>query len=75
MIIENEKSAQKLDLSSLKNSRASDHDAQDMALIAPTGMPFLLGKGGIRHSPKEYAMENLANVFLHTILELDVGRA
>ncbi len=51
------------------------HDAQDMALIAPTGMIFVPSVGGISHSPKEFTssedMANGANVLLHTILELD----
>jgi N-carbamoyl-L-amino-acid hydrolase len=51
------------------------HDAQDMALIAPTGMIFVPSKGGISHSPKEFTsakdMANGANVLLHTILALD----
>ena len=51
------------------------HDAQDMALIAPTGMIFVPSKSGISHSPKEFTsaedMANGANVLLHTILALD----
>ena len=51
------------------------HDAQDMALIAPTGMIFVPSKGGISHSPKEFTsasdMANGANVLLNTILALD----
>ena len=51
------------------------HDAQDMALIAPTGMIFVPSKGGISHSPKEFTsasdMANGANVLLKTILALD----
>ncbi len=51
------------------------HDAQDMALIAPTGMIFVPSVGGISHSPKEFTsasdMANGANVLLHTILALD----
>jgi len=51
------------------------NDAQDMALIAPTGMIFVPSKGGISHSPREFTspkdMANGANVLLHTILALD----
>ncbi len=51
------------------------HDAQDMALIAPTGMIFVPSKGGISHSPKEFTsaldIANGANVLLNTILVLD----
>jgi N-carbamoyl-L-amino-acid hydrolase len=51
------------------------HDAQDMALIAPTGMIFVPSKGGISHSPKEFTsaedMANGANVLLNTIISLD----
>jgi N-carbamoyl-L-amino-acid hydrolase len=51
------------------------HDAQDMALVVPTGMIFVPSKDGISHSPEEYTspedMANGANVLLHTILELD----
>lgn len=51
------------------------HDAQDMALITPTGMIFVPSKGGISHSPKEFTaaadMANGANVLLKTILALD----
>lgn len=51
------------------------HDAQDMALIAPTGMIFVPSKGGISHSPKEFTsakdMANGANVLLKSLLSLD----
>jgi len=51
------------------------HDAQDMAVIAPTGMIFVPSKGGISHSPKEFTgkqdMANGANVLLQTILKID----
>lgn len=68
-------SAKKLGLSSKKMPSGAGHDAQDMALIAPTGMIFVPSKGGISHSPKEFTsaedMANGANVLLHTILALD----
>lgn len=68
-------SAEKLGLSTKKMPSGAGHDAQDMALIAPTGMIFVPSKGGISHSPKEFTsaedMANGANVLLHTILALD----
>lgn len=51
------------------------HDAQDMAIIAPTGMIFVPSKGGISHSPKEFTsaedMAKGANVLINTIISLD----
>ena len=64
-----------LGLSSKKMPSGAGHDAQDMALIAPTGMIFVPSNGGISHSPKEFTsakdMANGANVLLQTILALD----
>jgi len=72
-VIEN--MAKKLNLTTLKMPSGAGHDAQDMALIAPTGMIFVPSKGGISHSPKEFTsakdMANGADVLLKTILELD----
>lgn len=69
------KAAKKLGLSTKRMPSGAGHDAQDMALIAPTGMIFVPSKGGISHSPKEFTsaedMANGANVLLHTILALD----
>lgn len=68
-------SATKLRLTTKKLPSGAGHDAQDMALIAPTGMIFVPSKSGISHSPKEFTsaedMANGANVLLHTILALD----
>ncbi|MGB5372039.1 MAG: Zn-dependent hydrolase [Flavobacteriaceae bacterium] len=68
-------SATRLGLSTRFMPSGAGHDAQDMALIAPTGMIFVPSKGGISHSPKEYTspndMANGANVLLTTILSLD----
>ena len=68
-------SAKILGLSTKKMPSGAGHDAQDMALIAPTGMIFVPSKGGISHSPKEFTsaedMANGANVLLQTILALD----
>ncbi len=69
------KSAEKLGLSTKRMPSGAGHDAQDMALIAPSGMIFVPSKGGISHSPKEFTsaedMANGANVLLNTILALD----
>lgn len=69
--------AEKLNLSTKNMPSGAGHDAQDMALIAPTGMIFVPSKGGISHSPKEFTsaedMANGANVLLNTILALDKG--
>lgn len=63
------------ELSYKRMQSGAGHDAQDMALIAPTGMIFVPSKGGISHSPKEFTsaedMANGANVLLQTILNLD----
>ena len=70
-----QKSAATLGLSYMELPSGAGHDAQDMALIAPTGMIFVPSKGGISHSPKEFTsaedMANGANVLLQTILSLD----
>ena len=51
------------------------HDAQTMALIAPTAMIFAPSKDGISHSPKEYTsfemLEKTTTVLLNTILKID----
>ena len=51
------------------------HDAQDMALIAPTGMIFVPSVNGISHAPEEYstpqAIAKGVNLLLHSILEID----
>lgn len=68
-------SATDLGLTMKKMPSGAGHDAQDMALITPTGMIFVPSRGGISHSPKEFtspaAMANGANVLLQTILALD----
>lgn len=68
-------SATQLGLGTRFMPSGAGHDAQDMAVIAPTGMIFVPSKGGISHSPKEYTspndMANGANVLLTTILSLD----
>lgn len=68
-------SAANLGLTMKRLPSGAGHDAQDMALIAPTGMIFVPSKGGISHSPKEFTsaedMANGTNVLLRTILALD----
>lgn len=68
-------STAELGLSYQQMQSGAGHDAQDIALIAPTGMIFVPSKGGISHSPKEFTsaedMANGANVLLYTILTLD----
>ncbi|MGB3143162.1 MAG: Zn-dependent hydrolase [Maribacter sp.] len=70
-----EKTTKTLGLTSKYMPSGAGHDAQDMALIAPTGMIFVPSKDGISHSPKEFTsasdMANGANVLLNTILALD----
>ncbi len=70
-----EKAAKSIGLTTKLMPSGAGHDAQDMAMIAPTGMIFVPSKGGISHSPKEFTstkdMANGANVLLQTILALD----
>lgn len=70
-----ERTTKTLGLSYKYMPSGAGHDAQDMALIAPTGMIFVPSKRGISHSPKEFTspsdMANGANVLLNTILALD----
>lgn len=70
-----EQSINSLGLSFKYMPSGAGHDAQDMAIIAPTGMIFVPSRGGISHSPKEFTsasdMANGANVLLNTILALD----
>jgi len=51
------------------------HDAQDMAMIGPTGMIFIPSYEGISHSPLEYSTpEDIANgtqLLLNSLLALD----
>ena len=70
-------SADDLGLSFKFMPNGAGHDAQDMALIAPTGMIFVPSAKGISHSPKEFTsaqdMANGASVLLRTVLEIDGG--
>lgn len=69
--------AQELDLSYKPMPSGAGHDAQDMTLIAPTGMIFVPSNDGVSHSPKEYTppqdMANGASVLLKTVLAIDGG--
>lgn len=51
------------------------HDAQDMAVITPTGMIFVPSVNGISHAPEEFstpeAIAKGVNVLLLSILDLD----
>ncbi len=68
-------SARGLGLSYKLMPSGAGHDAQDMAVIAPTGMIFVPSMGGISHSPREFThpqdMANGAAVLLHTVLRID----
>jgi len=70
-------SADNLGLSNRLMPSGAGHDAQDMALIAPTGMIFVPSVKGISHSPKEFTsaqdMANGASVLFNTVLEIDGG--
>ena len=70
-----EASTKELALSYQYMPSGAGHDAQDMALITPTGMIFVPSKGGISHSPQEFTsaedMANGANVLLKTLIKLD----
>jgi len=51
------------------------HDAQDMALLTPTGMIFIPSVDGISHAPNEYstpqAIAKGTQLLLNTLLEID----
>ena len=68
-------SANQLNYSFKKMPSGAGHDAQDMAIIVPSGMIFIPSIDGISHSPKELSSDEDvykgANVLLNTILKLD----
>ncbi len=70
-------SADDLGLSFKYMPSGAGHDAQDMALITPTGMIFVPSVKGISHSPKEFTsaedMANGASVLYKTVLAIDSG--
>ena len=69
------KNASNLNYSFRTMPSGAGHDAQDMAMITPTGMIFVPSVDGISHAPDEYstpaAIAKGANLLLHSILELD----
>ncbi|MFL2590566.1 MAG: Zn-dependent hydrolase [Flavobacteriaceae bacterium] len=64
-----------LNYSFKKMPSGAGHDAQDMAIIAPSGMIFIPSVDGISHSPKEFSSDESVykgtNILLNTILKLD----
>jgi N-carbamoyl-L-amino-acid hydrolase len=69
--------ADELGLSYQRMPSGAGHDAQDLALIAPTGMIFVPSVDGISHSPQEFTtaqdIANGASVLLRTVLAVDQG--
>ncbi len=70
-------SAEDLGLSFRLMPSGAGHDAQDMAMITPTGMIFVPSRDGISHSPREFTsaedMANGATLLLRTVLSIDGG--
>jgi beta-ureidopropionase / N-carbamoyl-L-amino-acid hydrolase len=68
-------SARELGLSTMPLPSGAGHDAQSIALLAPTAMIFIPSVNGISHSPKEYStpgdIVNGVNVLLQTLLRVD----
>jgi beta-ureidopropionase / N-carbamoyl-L-amino-acid hydrolase len=69
------RSAEHLQLTSVRMPSGAGHDAQMMAQLVPMGMIFVPSAGGISHSPKELTSwkdcANGANVLLQAVLALD----
>lgn len=69
--------ADELGLTYRRMPSGAGHDAQDIALIAPTGMIFVPSVDGISHSPQEFTspedMARGASVLLRTVLAVDGG--
>ena len=67
--------ANELNYSFKKMPSGAGHDAQDMAIIVPSGMIFIPSVDGISHSPKEFSSDEAVykgtNILLNTILKLD----
>tara|TARA_X000000368_G_scaffold412893_1_gene399978 strand:+ start:1033 stop:2325 length:1293 start_codon:yes stop_codon:yes gene_type:complete len=67
--------ANELNYSFKKMPSGAGHDAQDMAILVPSGMIFIPSIDGISHSPKEFSSDEDvykgANILLNTILKLD----
>ena len=70
--------ANELNYSFKKMPSGAGHDAQDMAVIVPSGMIFIPSVDGISHSPKEFSSEEAVykgtNILLQTILKIDKER-
>jgi N-carbamoyl-L-amino-acid hydrolase len=68
-------SAREFGLSTTALPSGAGHDAQSIALLAPTAMIFIPSVNGISHAPKEYSkpddIVNGVNVLMHTLLKLD----
>ena len=64
-----------LNYSFKKMPSGAGHDAQDMAIIVPSGMIFIPSVDGISHSPKEFSTDDHVykgtNILLNTLLKLD----
>jgi hypothetical protein len=74
-----EQLAKELGLTTRQMPGGADHDAQDMARLAPVAMIFIAGKGGISHSPKGLSLDHRTSLsgatsLLHFLLRLDVQR-
>ena len=70
-----EQLCQRQGYSSKRMPSGAGHDAQEMALLAPTGMIFIPSRGGISHSPEEFStfdeIMKGTEVLLNTILMID----
>lgn len=67
--------AEALNYSHITLPSGAGHDAQDMAVLTPTGMIFVPSVDGISHAPEEYsspeAIAKGATVLLNCILAID----
>jgi N-carbamoyl-L-amino-acid hydrolase len=67
--------AEALNYSHITLPSGAGHDAQDMAVLTPTGMIFVPSVNGISHAPEEYstpeAIAKGATVLLNSILAID----
>ena len=67
--------ANALNFSHMTLPSGAGHDAQDMAVLTPTGMIFIPSINGISHAPEEYstpeAIAKGATVLLNSILTID----
>ncbi len=67
--------AEALNYSHITLPSGAGHDAQDMAVLTPTGMIFVPSVNGISHAPEEFstpeAIAKGATVLLNSILAID----